>query len=282
MLSDYPFRWQDGIEDFDYVFDEDGIPLVDMGKPDGLCYNPITTSQFGLHNLQMFSETGDAGHRDKARACVTWLFEHFKSWRGEIGGWIYEYDLPFYGPQSPWISGMAQGEAISLFLRFHELEANPATRDVTRGAFEAFLHPVADGGVVSAFPDGGLVFEEYPTRPPSQVLNGHMFAMLGIYDYGLFWQDKAASELFELAVKALLKNLHRYDTGFWNHYDLHPSRRLASAMYIRVHLQLLNIMGTLTSEPLFFEIARKWRGYLRNPICRARWLVTKVMEKVRL
>ncbi|HEX9595262.1 MAG TPA: D-glucuronyl C5-epimerase family protein, partial [Anaerolineales bacterium] len=199
MLADYPFRWEAGADDFDYPLDASGVPLVQMGKPHGLRYNAITTSQFGLHNLQRFSEARDEPFLNHARNCVRWLFANFKPWRESIGGWIYDYSLPFYGPNAPWISGMAQGEAISLLLRFHQIEPSEATERVTASALQAFFFPVADGGVVSAFPDGGLVFEEYPTGPPSQVLNGHIFALLGILDYAAFFQHKAAGDLFDVA-----------------------------------------------------------------------------------
>ncbi|MFQ5751042.1 MAG: D-glucuronyl C5-epimerase family protein, partial [bacterium] len=93
---------------------------------------------------------------------------------------------------------------------------------------------------------------------------------------------KSAHELFELACIGLKKNLARYDTGYWNLYDLHPSRRLASAMYIKVHVQLLHILADLIDEPYFQMMANKWRKYLTNPICRCKWLVGKATEKIRL
>lgn len=280
-LPDYPFRWE-GLEDFSYPKDERGLPLVDMGEKLGLCYNPITIAQFGLFNLQKYSTTSDKSFFEKSTVCADWLIENIRDWRGDIGAWVYDYSIDFYGPEAPWISGMAQGQALSLLLRCHQLKKNTPVREIIERAFNAFLYPVREGGVVSSFPDSSLIFEEYPTNPPSQVLNGHIFALLGIHDFAEYWDEPKALDLFKVAVDGLCRNLHRYDTGYWNFYDQHPSKRLASAMYIKVHVQLLNILYNVTGEETLHTFADRWQSYLNSPICRTRWFITKIFEKIRL
>jgi hypothetical protein len=277
----YPFDWS-GLENFAYPLGSNRLPQVDLGKPLGLRYNPITIAQYGLYHLQRYAESSAPQNLETAERCVNWLTDNFRNWRGQIGAWVYDYDLNFYGRNAPWISGMAQAQGISLLLRFYQLRADARLLDITRRAFLVFLYPVDDGGVVSYYPDGSLVFEEYPTTPPSQVLNGHVFAILGIYDYACFWQDKPAQKLFELAIDGLKRNLRHYDTGFWNLYDLHPTRRLASPMYVKVHVQLLEIMADLCGDPFFKNYADKWRNYLASPVSRFRWLLEKAREKIRL
>ncbi len=282
-LSAYPFRWE-GLENFSYPRDRDGLPLVDMGKSTGMVYNPITISQYGLFNLQHSRSSSDTAF-EQARICAGWLQSNFREeWRenSPVGAWVYDFDLHFYGPKAPWISGMAQAQGISLLLRVHQVEPLQQLEQITRKAFESFLHPVSSGGVVDGFPDGSLLFEEFPTELPSRVLNGHIFGLLGIFDYAKFWQDKSAQDLFDVAIAGLKRNLNLYDTGYWNLYDLHPSRRLASPMYINVHVQLLEILSRITGEGYFLDVSRKWRSYLQNPLCRLRWLGGKTIEKIRL
>jgi len=278
-LKSYAFRWE-GLEDFGYPKDPNGVPLVNMGKA-GLRYNPVTTAQYGLFRLQIYAHEQNETVLNDAAACVRWLLNNFQKWKAEvgIGGWVYDYDMLFYGPKAPWISGMAQGQAISLLLRFNQIEPLPGVETVTRQAFCAFQHPVADGGVVARFPDGSPIFEEFPTEEPSRVLNGHIFALLGIHDFATVWRDRTALGLFQTAVAGLKQNLQRYDTGTWNLYDLHASGRLASPMYVRVHVQLLNILAELTGDEYFHTTAVRWAAYLKNPLCRARWLIAKIVEK---
>jgi len=282
-LAPYPFRWQ-GLEDFDYPKDAAGVPMVDIGRGIGLRHNPVTIAQFGLSRLQAYARRVSAADLNEAAACVRWLLKNCREWKRKYGiwGWIYDYDLPFYGPKAPWISGMAQGQAISLLLRFHQIETLPDIEAVTRQAFCAFLRSVADGGVVARFPDGAPIFEEFPTEEPSRVLNGHIFALLGIHDYANVWHAREALDLFQTAIAGLKENLLRYDTGYWNLYDLHGSRRLASPMYLRVHVQLLDILTDLTGDNFFHETGLRWAAYLLNPLCRARWFVAKIVEKIRL
>ncbi len=277
----YPFKW-DGLEDFNYPGDDRGIPKVNAGGRFGLCYNPITIAQYGLFCLQRYAESNDEEGLEKAKSTANWLVENFREWKNEIGAWVFDYDLEFYGPKAPWISGMAQGQGISLLLRFQQLSSVKDVPEITHRAFKAFLHPVSEGGVVSHFPDGALVFEEFPTEPPSLVLNGHMFALLGIYDYATYWQDKAAKDLFGVAINGLRQNLERYDIGFWNLYDLHPTHRLASPMYVKAHVQLLTILAELSGQLIFRDTATKWQAYLDSPVCRVRWLFGKILEKIRL
>ena len=277
----YPFNWE-GIDDFRYPLDPQHVPRVFIDKQWGYRYNPITTAQFGLHNLTRYAETREPRYLNLARAQARWLLANAQPWANDALTWIYDYDLAFYGPRAPWISAMAQGEAISLLLRMQQIEPDERTVDITRRALQPFFFPVSKGGVASTFPDGSLVFEEYPTSPPSQVLNGHIFSLLGLHDYATFRRDDRAQRVFEGAVAGLKQNVQRYDTGYWNLYDLHPTHRLASPMYIRVHVQLLQILAGLTADAEFRRMAERWQGYLRSPTSRARWFVGKSIEKIRL
>ncbi|MFQ5751473.1 MAG: D-glucuronyl C5-epimerase family protein, partial [bacterium] len=202
----YPFNWQ-GLENFVYPLDAKGIPQVPAGKHLGLRYNHVTIAQYGLYHLQKYAQNREEGVLQIVRTIVDWLVDNIQPRQHEIGAWLFDYDLEFYGPRAPWLSGMAQGQGISLLLRAHQIIEKACLLEISQQAFRAFLYPVAEGGVVAHFPDGSLVFEEFPTRPASLVLNGHIFALLGIYDYSVFWQDKSAHELFELACIGLKKNL---------------------------------------------------------------------------
>jgi len=277
----YPFDWS-RVEPFDYPMDKHGIPMVPGAGGAEAVYNPITIAQFGLAQMQLFSYSRSTVSLEKALRCGRWLVENARPRCGGLA-WVYDYSLEFYGPQAPWVSAMAQGEAISLLLRCGLVDSSPRWNEVARQAFRLFLVETEGGGVRSTFPDGGVVFEEYPgTDEPSHVLNGHLFALFGVYELAIAVSDEQAQRLFEEAVSSLKSNLFRYDTGFWTLYDLHPTRRLASRDYVAIHVQQLRILSQVTGVKLFDETARRWYGYLRSPRCRLRWLVGKLVERVRL
>jgi len=280
-LAPYPFDWSD-LEDFSYPLDERHVPQVDMGPNYGLKYNPITIAQFGLFKLQQWAWKQEAEALFEAQNCVSWLLQNLKEWRPGVCAWIYDFDLNFYGPKAPWISGMAQGQGLSLLLRAHQIQPIEDIELITKSIFQAFYHPVTDGGVQETFADGALIFEEFTTRPPSRVLNGHLFALLGIYDFAFFWQDRRTMNFFKNVTDGLAQNLENYDTGFWNLYDLHSTKRLASPMYMQVHIRLLKIFAELTANETFFQYAQKWERYAKSKLCRVRWVSGKIIEKIRL
>jgi len=278
----YPFDWH-GIDDFSEIpLDDQNIPHAYLGRRLGWQYNPVTIAQYGLHFLTRFARDGTVRHQFIARAMAEWLVENQVEWQNGIGAWVYHYDQPFYKQRAPWISAMAQGEAISLLLRMSQMSDRGTYETAARRAVRAFIHPVADGGVVQTFPDGAPAFEEYPTNPRSLVLNGFLFALLGLRDYGLHFGDLASQKLFELCIAGLKKNLARYDTGYWTLYDLHPTHRLASEKYHRIHIKLLHLFARITGDETFARMAKRWTAYHEDRWCRVRFTASKAFEKIRL
>ena len=281
LQSAYYFDWKD-LEDFkSYSYNDRGLPLVEYGGKIGLRYNAITVSQFGLYLLQQYAETGGTPLKDRAMVCADWLVEQARPWKRDILAWVYDFDLPFYQLRAPWISAMAQGEAISLLLRAFEISGNKKYIACSREAFRAFRHPVAEGGVCDRL-HNDLVFEEYPTDPPSHVLNGFIFALLGVYDYALFFGENEAKLLLDEALESLEKNLHLWFTGSWSRYDLHPTRRLASKMYHRLHVRQLYMLADLLNTDSFRNTAVQWQRAGDDPVNRMKWLLAKASEKLRL
>ena len=274
----YPFDWT-GIEDFsEYKFTPDGLPLVYLGKTLGWRFYPITVAQWGLNRLQHYAATKAQSALEQALAAARWLAANAKPWGSAGLAWVHDWPLAFYGTPAPWISAMAQGEAISLLLRAHLLTGNDDYLRVATGAFETFL----SGSVCARYPDGSLSLEEYPANPPAHVLNGAVFASLGLLDYAIHLQDTSALRLWEAAVDGIARNLHRYDTGFWTRYDLFPVVRLASPSYHEIHIRQMRLLYELTSERAFLHREEKWLKYQRSLRSELLWIAAKSAEKARL
>lgn len=278
----YPFDWG-GLEDFSsYTFDASGIPQVDYGSDSGLRYNPITIAQYGLYRLQRFAATGAEEDRALGLACADWLMAHARVWGDDLLAWVYDYDLPFYGPKAPWISAMAQGEAVSLLIRCHVLENKPAYLEVAKAAIKALDLAVDEGGTRGALPNNSCWFEEYPTQPASHVFNGHVFALLGVADIADYLDLPDMWLRYDSGLASIEKNWRLWDRGFWTRYDLHPSNRLASRMYQKVHVRLMTLLAHRTARPVFYKVARRWRTMLQDPWCNMIWFLMKSKEKLRL
>ncbi|HNW60730.1 MAG TPA: D-glucuronyl C5-epimerase family protein [bacterium] len=280
LKQSYPFDWQ-GLEDFSYDFDAAGVPRVDYGA-EGLRYNPITIAQYGLFSLQRFAEEARDADRARALSCAVWLAANARPAGCGSLAWIYDFSLPFYGPDAPWISAMAQGEAVSLLVRCHVLEQRSDFLDIARSAIRLLDLPVAEGGTLGRLPGGDPWFEEYPTEPASHVFNGHLFALLGAADWADHSDLPEAWQRYERGLASIERNWRLWDRGFWTRYDLHPTNRLASRMYQRVHVRLMRLLAERTGRPLFFQVARRWRNMLYDPWSNLAWLALKSGEKIRL
>jgi hypothetical protein len=197
--------------------------------------------------------------------------------RGKVGG---AYPYPFasekYGLPDGWLSAMAQGEIVSLLLRAEKLFPGEGYGEAALAAAEPFRYTLAEGGVVWRSTAGDCFLEEYAGTPPSHVLNGHIFALWGLYELareqGVPWVKDLAAE----ATETLRRRLPLYDSGYWSYYSLLVNkgglRNAAVLKYHAFHIAQLNVMFAFTGERRFREIADRWQHYAGDRGCRARMI----------
>jgi hypothetical protein len=179
------------------------------------------------------------------------------------GSWVHTFDYPHtFALRPPWTSGMAQGEGASLLVRLHAETGEQRYADAARRAVAPLYAPSSEGGAAAAL-DGALVPEEYPTAPPSLVLNGLLFGLWGLRDVAVGLGDDRARTAFEEGVEAVVAEIGRWDTGRWSRYDLYPHRvtNLASPAYHHLHITQLDATGRLARRPELVAIAWRWAGY---------------------
>ena len=184
---------------------------------------------------------------DAARRAADLLIEH----QSDDGGWVQTAPYPHtYVLRPPWVSAMAQGEGASLLVRVHAATGDDRYAEAAVRALGPMRRASADGGA-SAELDGRWFPEEYPTDPPSFVLNGAVFALWGLRDVGVGLGDRDAARDFEAGVDALAHSIERWDTGSWSRYDLHPHRvtNVASRAYHDLHVAQLEAMDELAPRP---------------------------------
>lgn len=182
------------------------------------------------------------------------------------GGWLHRFAFPHTYPlRKPWVSAMAQGEGASLLVRLYGVTEEPLFAEAALRALRPLRVSVANGGARSSL-GGGPFLEEYPTDPPSLVLNGTFFALWGLHDVGVALGDEQAASEFEEGVDVLARELHRWDVGFWSRYDLYPHRvaNVANPFYHRLHINLLRAMRVLAPRPQFDVMIERFEAYGRS------------------
>jgi hypothetical protein len=198
------------------------------------------------------------------------------------GGWEHSFDLPHtYELRAPWVSAMAQGEGASLLVRLHAATDEERYAGAALRALRLLAVPTDEGGTAAPL-DGRPFPQEYPTSPPSFVLNGGIFAIWGWYDVAVALGDADARAAFDDAVETLAQAIHRWDSGWWSLYDLYPHRfaNPASFAYHELHIAQLRAMHRIAPRPQFMEAADRFAGYESSAANRARAFASKAAFRV--
>jgi heparosan-N-sulfate-glucuronate 5-epimerase len=223
--------------------------------------SPVTIAQLGLAAWQKLPE-----HSSWAQVVTTTAYALADRMDAE-GGLPATWPMAHtYRIDPPWLSALSQGEAASLFVRSAPLSDDLDFEEAARRAVRPLLEP---SPIVVETADG-TVLQEYPTTPPSHVLNGWIYALWGLYDVshaGSPPSTDVAYRAFENGARTLARRLPLYDVlGGWSRYDLYPHRlvHVASPYYHRLHIELLLAMERLAPGLGFAEHATRWRRALSS------------------
>ena len=200
----------------------------------------------------------------------------------EDGGWVHTRPLGHtFDLEPPWLSAMAQGEGASLLVRLYRESGDERYAEAAVRAMKPMQRPSSDGGVQARL-NGGTFLEEYPTSPPSFVLNGGIFALWGCHDVGVGLSDRPAGELFRQGVATLADNVHRFDTGHWSRYDLHPHPvvNVASSAYHQLHIDQLRATCVISPDPRLEATAARFERYAASRLNFGRAFGRKVLFRV--
>lgn len=174
--------------------------------------------------------------------------------------WEYNFPYEHYNLTPPWRSAMAQGQCIQVLVRAYELTGESSYLELARKALGAFYVEVENRGVTLKG-DEGWWYEEYAGEGGAnpRVLNGHIYALVGIYEYYEETNDKDAKYLFDKGEAALKAHLCDYDTGAWTYYD--TLGKMATQHYHELHIAQMLYLYNCTGDPVFKEYHDRWEHY---------------------
>ncbi len=179
-------------------FDDAGIPLLDYHGKIGRQYNPIAIAQYALGNYNLAKQHGNSVSYDTFLGSADWLLKNLVCTSHTTYAWQHHFDFEYFRLlQSPWISGLAQGQGLSVLVRAYHETGEHRYRRMADEAFHSLALPIEQGGVQYTDNDGFLWIEEYLVEPPTHILNGFIWALWGIYDYYLLTKDEESLLLKE-------------------------------------------------------------------------------------
>jgi len=214
------------LDDAALPYRDDPAPLVDKGLHDAqgvrmFSFNgktwdhPVAQGQWGLSNVTAYLNTGQQVYLDRAIANAQRNIDRRVESRG---AWFYPYDFDLNRCagrpllQAPWYSGMAEGVLLSLFTRLWQVTGDAKWREAADNTFAAFTLPPDPALPWAVWVDtaGHLWLEEYPESASvrgERVMNGHIFALYGLYDYWAGTSDQRAADVLDGAATTVRRYL---------------------------------------------------------------------------
>jgi hypothetical protein len=155
------------------------------------------------------------------------------------GGIAFEYLFTFDGGRPPWVSGLAQGTALSALSRAAVRLKDTKYFDAARTALGIFRTPPPAG--VLRRTDVGSHYLQYSYAPKLRIANGFTQALNGLHDFAALANDPEGRTLFASGEKALRAELPGFDTGAWSLYSIgSPPTRESDLGYHKVLRDFLN------------------------------------------
>jgi len=249
--------------DRDVPRDAAGVRMFVVG---GVLYDhPVAQAQDALMSLSDYRLTGEARYLDRAVVDAQRLVDRRVL---SDDAWYYPYRFDFklhnrtdFVMRAPWFSGMAQGQALSVFSRLFEMTGEQQWRDAAAATFNSFRNAPAQNlpSTVNIDPAKYLWLEEYPRWPTTasdRTLNGHVYSAFGLYDYYRISEDPTARDVWNGAMANTRYYLvHGFrGAGFTSHYCLaHTTVRPTS--YHAGHWTQLVMLHASTGDPVWSRYA---------------------------
>jgi len=238
--------------------DRKGIALFQW-IDNGLYYRPGSVAINGMKRIDAFRDTGDRRQLEQALVQADHLremaIEQNDAW------WLpFWFDYAPEGLTAPWFNAMSQGLALSFFVRLHRVTGDDAHLEAAERIFESFRrlgrHKKGGSRPWVAYTAAGryLWLEHYPSNRPDHVLNAHLHATIGLYEYWQHTRSPQARTLLEGALTTMRDRAGLYRReGKVSLYGLRT--RTNHYKYHQIHIWQLRLLGRFTGDPFFGELA---------------------------
>lgn len=253
--------------------DADGVPINTLMENRKKVYFATTIVQTALGHYDNWLL--NSKHRDFTEFInlCEWLVNN----QDKNGGWKVWQNLGVKALTK--YCAMTQGEVMSAMVRAWINTHGKQYRECARRAFELLMLPIEEGGT-SYFINKDLFLEEIPLQPRNTILNGWIFAMMGLYDYHLGFGDSKAYDFFRQSLASLERFIPNFDTGYWSYYDCRG--HLASHIYHRLHIAQLTALNRI--EPRNKNIRQhlnKWHAYQNKKFNYWYAIIVKGIQKIK-
>ncbi len=235
-------------------------------------YSPVKIAHYGLGAFNDYLKTKDKAYLIIVEAQLKYLSENFEYLDEDQNYLVWRTDSsnPKYNLEPGYISAIVNGLVISFLIRAYQYFNDKKYLNLAEQALRVFELPVEDGGLL-ANSIWGPAYEEYPGVPYSHVVNGFMFALIGIMELHKLNQNILAKKLYDEGKTTIVKMLDAMKYLGWCRYDLHDHTNedsgvnLATRHYQYLHLDLLDALNKLDEDKSYHSFMKLIERQLKNP-----------------
>ncbi len=156
------------------------------------------------------------------------------------GGIAFEYLFRFGGGRPPWVSGLAQGTALSAYSRSYRRLHKTRYRGIARKLLGIFERPPPSGVLLKTA--AGAHYLQYSYAPRLRIVNGFVQSLNGLLDYALLTGDPQGRTLFLAGERELRTTLHQFVTPSWSVYQLAGNSSTGPASTLGYHVVLRDFL----------------------------------------
>ncbi|MDW3208244.1 MAG: D-glucuronyl C5-epimerase family protein [Reichenbachiella sp.] len=235
--------------------DEQGVTTY-TGEDGAIYYSSIELAQYAMASYQAYLITEKHTWLDDSVLHIEKFVNMAQSYKESELTVLNTYPIALYKIDHPWPTSLGFGVAISLLVRLYELLKKEEYLIFAKKLAQNFFIKVDNGGVLRKI-NNLMIFEEYPTKELSGVLNGHIFGLWGLKDLGKY--DQLYETHFNNLSINLAENLKVWNGNFWSLYDashlVGKRKNYASAHYHLLHVKMIMVMYKLTGNAVFANFA---------------------------
>lgn len=228
-------------------------------------YNPTMIGLYALSMYNLYSKTSKKTYSDEFFRHADFLVKTLSENRN-FGVWLVKFHwiAPCYLCIPPWTSGLSQGLGLSMMTRAWILSGDKKYLNAAQKALLSFEVPVSKGGVLTVDKNGFWWYDEYACTKSANVLNGLLFALIGIYEFYDSIRDSKALFLFNKGLETTKNYLKKFDlNGFifkWSRYD-DKLFIYSGSKYHHWHVKQLMELYKFTGDETLLRWAKKWLRY---------------------
>jgi hypothetical protein len=249
--------------------DERGIPYVYYYQLNGITagkkYNPTIVCNYAIDYYKKMEPGKHSSNTEKFFYCTSWLSDNL-TYSDNKAFYRFNWQQPWYDSVgAPYTSGMTSGLAIQVFTDAYRLTRSSGYLLNAKALIRGFFIPVKDGGFTYTADDGWWYEELADTAMHTpHILDGHIFAITGVYEYWLETKDDSAAIIISKGVQALKSRLKEFDIGNgWAYYDAY--KKPADKKYQHILANQMLQLYKITGDKFFKEYYLKWNAPLSKP-----------------